>query len=348
MNIDEMYMQRCLQLAAMAEGHTSPNPMVGAVVVCEGRIIGEGYHRRCGEAHAEVNAIAAVKDKSKLRQSTIYVSLEPCSHYGKTPPCCDLIIASGIPRVVVGCLDPFPQVSGRGVKRLRDNGIEVVTGVLEKECQWLNRKFITFHLQHRPYITLKWAQSSDGYIDRMRNADEPATQFSTPTTRSWSHRLRTTNDAIAVGTNTVVTDNPSLTARYWSGNNPLRVTIDRHHRIPPHATILDNSTPTLIITQEDIEKYICDNTTPHATPSIDTLINKLNSNNIQSLIVEGGRELLQSFIDNNLWDEARIEITPLELKNGIAAPHIQGEIATIFNHNHSHHTYIMYNRHNAH
>lgn len=336
MNIDELYMQRCLQLAGMAEGHTSPNPMVGAVVVCDGRIIGEGYHRRCGEAHAEVNAIASVHDKSLLSRSTIYVSLEPCSHYGKTSPCCDLIINSKIPRVVVGCLDPFPEVSGRGVRRLRDNGIEVITGVLEQECLWLNRKFMTFHNLHRPYITLKWAQSSDGYIDRVREAHEKATIFSTPTTRAWSHRLRATNDAIIVGTNTVITDNPSLTTRYWCGKNPLRITIDRHGRIPACATIFDSSTPTLVIKEE------CNNTT-QAT-SINTLFNCLRERNIHSLIVEGGRELLQTFIDNNLWDEARIEITPATLGVGIKAPHINGSKLKTLNHAPGHNTHILLNR----
>lgn len=335
MNLDELYMQRCLQLAGMAEGHTSPNPMVGAVVVCDGRIIGEGYHRRCGEAHAEVNAIASVHDKSLLSRSTIYVSLEPCSHYGKTPPCCDLIIASRIPRVVVGCLDPFPEVSGRGVKRLRENGIEVITGILEQECWWLNRKFMTFHSLHRPYITLKWAQSSDGYIDRKREVHEKATLFSTPTTQTWSHRLRATNDAIVVGTNTVLTDNPSLTVRYWCGKNPLRVTLDRHSRIPTNAAILDGTTPSLVIKK-------CDSSASNEA-SIQALIQELTELKIQSLIVEGGRELLQSFIDNDLWDEARIETTPQELNNGIVAPHINGQTITCNNHHCNHYTLVLRN-----
>ena len=340
MNIDVLYMQRCLQLAGMAEGHTSPNPMVGAVVVCDGHIIGEGYHRRCGEAHAEVNAIASVHDKSLLSRSTIYVSLEPCSHYGKTPPCCDLIIASKIPRVVVGCLDPFPEVSGRGVKRLRENGIDVTTGILEQECLWLNRKFITFHSLHRPYITLKWAQSSDGYIDRIRESQEKATLFSTPTTQAWSHRLRATNDAIIVGTNTVITDNPSLTTRYWCGKNPLRITIDRNNRIPACASLLDGSTPTLIIKEE------IHNPTSKSghTSCINTLFKHLVEKNIHSLIVEGGRELLQSFIDNNLWDEARIEITSSTLGNGIVAPHINGQLTKTLNHDYRHNTHILLNR----
>lgn len=336
MNIDEQYMQRCLQLATMAEGHTSPNPMVGAVVVCDGKIIGEGYHHRCGEAHAEVNAITSVHDKSLLSHSTIYVSLEPCSHYGKTPPCCDLIINSGIPRVVVGCLDPFPQVSGRGVERLRSNGIEVIIGVLEEQCQWLNRKFMTFQQKNRPYITLKWAQSADGYIDRKRQPHEPATLFSTPVTRAWSHRLRATNDAIIVGTNTIITDNPSLTTRYWTGKNPLRITIDRQGRIPQKATIHDGNTPTLVLGNNN-----------QCTPlAVQDIIETLAQHKIQSLIVEGGSCLLQSFIDASLWDEARIETTPITLGSGVEAPHIDGKKMQIFHHDRNHYTHILLNRPN--
>ncbi|MBR6757449.1 MAG: bifunctional diaminohydroxyphosphoribosylaminopyrimidine deaminase/5-amino-6-(5-phosphoribosylamino)uracil reductase RibD [Bacteroidaceae bacterium] len=344
MNIHERYMQRCLQLARMADGNTSPNPMVGAVVVCDGRIIGEGYHRRCGEAHAEVNAIASVRDKSLLSQSTIYVSLEPCSHHGKTPPCCDLIISSGIPHVVVGCLDPFPQVSGRGVECLRKNNVKVTVNVLQEECLWLNRKFMTYQQKQRPYITLKWAQSCDGYIDRNRQPNENATIFSTPTTRSWSHRLRATHDAIIVGTNTILTDNPSLTTRYWHGKNPLRITIDRHHRIPEHYTICDGSTPTLLIngncSHDNIESITLN--TADITPQ--DIAHTLFLRNIQSLIVEGGRELLQSFIDADLWDEARIEVAPTQLHSGIEAPCIKGTIWQTIRHNTAHHTHILVNR----
>ncbi len=339
MNIDERYMQRCLQLAAMADGHTSPNPMVGAVIVCNGKIIGEGYHRQCGGPHAEVNAIASVRNKSLLRQSTIYVSLEPCSHHGKTPPCCDLIIASGIPRVVVGCLDPFPQVSGRGVKRLQENGIEVITNVLQEECWWLNRKFMTYHGKGRPYVTLKWAQSSDHYIDRVRAPHESPTLFSTTTTRIWAHKLRATNDAIMVGTNTIITDNPSLTTRYWSGKNPIRITIDRHHRIPAQAAILDGTTPTIVIGKDYISDPLssCSGYTPQ------DILSYLSSQNIHSIIIEGGSELLQSFIDSNLWDEAHIETTAITLHKGIVAPCIKGKEMQKLTHCHNHYTSILIN-----
>ena len=343
MNLDELYMRRCLQLASMGQGHTSPNPMVGAVVVCDGRIIGEGYHHYCGGPHAEVNAIASVKDKSLLSRSTIYVSLEPCSHHGKTPPCCDLIIASHIPRVVVGCLDPFPQVSGRGINRLRQHGIDVTTDILRDESVWLNRKFITLHSKNRPYITLKWAQSRDGYIDRERSHNEAPTQFSTPITRLWSHRLRAVNDAIVVGTNTVICDNPSLTTRYWSGKNPLRITFDRNGRIPADATLFDGSTSTLIM-GKNCNCHTSDIIALDSeTSSIEQLLQHLAERRIQSLIVEGGSELLQSFIDMNLWDEARIETTPITLQSGIAAPIIDGHTIECNNHGHAHHTCILAN-----
>lgn len=344
MNIDEQYMQRCLQLARMAEGYTSPNPMVGAVVVCDGVIIGEGYHRQCGQAHAEVNAIASVRDKSLLSRSTIYVSLEPCSHHGKTPPCCDLIIASRIPRVVIGCLDPFPQVSGRGVNRLREHGIEVITNILQEECMWLNRKFMTFQQKQRPYITLKWAQSADGYIDRERLPNEQPSQFSSSTTRVWSHRLRATNDAIMVGTNTIIADNPSLTTREWHGKNPLRVTIDRNKRIPSNSAILDGTTPTLLIgcnhTDSNIETIALNK--KEISPR--EIIGILYQHNIHSVIIEGGRELLQAFINDNLWDEARIETAPIHLHKGIKAPVINGETIKTTHHSTSHFTCILQNR----
>lgn len=321
---DSLYMRRCLQLAAMAEGHTSPNPMVGAVVVSDGRIIGEGYHRCCGEPHAEVNAIASVSDKSLLSRSTLYVSLEPCSHFGKTPPCCDLIISCGIPKVVVGCLDPFPEVSGRGVARLREHGVEVTVGVLEEECRWLNRAFMTFQLEARPYILLKWAQSADGYIDCLRRAEEPPARLSDDITRVWVHRLRAVTDAILVGTDTVLKDNPSLTVRYWSGRNPLRVAFDRHGRIPLDAHLLDGSVPTLLLGNPAGRAGVETVLVPDASDALAVLMDELSRRKIQSLMVEGGSSLLQSFIDAGLWDEARIETAPLLLHEGVSAPTITG------------------------
>lgn len=297
--IDERYMRRCLQLARMGWQGAAPNPMVGAVVVCNGRIIGEGYHRKCGGPHAEVNAINSVKERNLLRQSTIYVSLEPCAHYGKTPPCAQLIIDSGIPRVVVGCKDPFARVDGRGIDMLRAAGIEVTVGVLEDECLWLNRNFITFHTKHRPYIVLKWAQSRDGFIDKYRESHEerPVT-FSTATTQALVHQLRSECEAICVGHRTWELDRPSLTVRHWYGHNPLRIVLS---------------------SEESIEG--CD----LVATDIEGLMSELFQKGVQSLLVEGGRQTLQSFIDAGLWDEARIETAPITLSDGIKAPQIEGE-----------------------
>ena len=227
---DEKYMHRCLQLAANGIQGARPNPMVGAVIVANGRIVGEGYHVRCGEGHAEVNAFASVRpeDEVLLKDATIYVSLEPCSHYGKTPPCADLIIKKGVKRVVVGTIDPFAEVQGRGIKKLKDAGIEVVVGVLEEECQWLNRRFFTFHREHRPYIILKWAQTANGFIDE----DGKALQISNEQTRMFSHQLRAEEDAILVGHTTDVREHPQLTVRHWHGPNPQRIVLTHHRPLP--------------------------------------------------------------------------------------------------------------------
>lgn len=279
-------MRRCLQLARNGEGMTMPNPMVGAVIVHDGRIIGEGWHRRYGGPHAEVNAVRSVRpeDEALFSQSTIYVSLEPCSHWGKTPPCAELLVEKGFRRVVVGCLDPNEKVSGRGIQRLREAGAEVVVGVLETECRWLNRKFMTYHTLHRPYITLKWAQSADGFIDRLRNsrADGEPVKFSTPWTQILVHKLRATHEAILVGRRTWELDQPSLTTRLWPGQSPQKV-------------ILSSSGMPL-----------------------DTLIRPY-----QSLLVEGGAQTLQFFLDSDLWDEVYIEHSGIVLGGGVAAPQIK-------------------------
>lgn len=300
-------MYRCIQLAKCGETGAPPNPMVGAVVVCNGRIIGEGFHRRCGGPHAEVNAINSVTDKRLLSQSTIYVSLEPCAHYGKTPPCADLIIQSKIPRVVIGCTDPFAKVNGLGIKKLQDAGCEVKVGVLESECLELNHKFFTFHQKHRPWIILKWAQSKDGFIGACDTRNR--IHFSNALTQTLVHRLRARSGAILVGTRTAILDNPTLTTRYWTGANPLRLTIDRKGCLPENLHLLDGSTPTVIYTQESIEE----------------ILNDLYNRNIQSLIVEGGTCLLQSFIDAGLWDEARIETSPACIGQGTVAPKLSYE-----------------------
>lgn len=272
---DRLFMHRCIQLALNGREGSRPNPMVGAVIVSqEGRIIGEGYHVRCGEGHAEVNAFASVKaeDEHLLPQSTIYVSLEPCAHYGKTPPCCDLIIKKGVRRVVVGCVDPFSEVQGRGIERMRAAGIEVTVGVLEKECRWLNRRFFTFHEKKRPYIILKWAQTSDGFIDN----EGHALAISTPFTKMLVHQLRAEEDAILVGRVTDEREHPRLDVREWSGRSPERFVLSHEN-------------------------------------GMEKILNECYERSLQSLIVEGGRMTLQSFIDSDLWDEIRVETSAQSL-----------------------------------
>ena len=302
-------MWRCIQLAKCGAVGAPPNPMVGAVIVHNGKIIGEGYHRRCGGPHAEVNAIRSVRDESLLQDSTIYVSLEPCSHYGKTPPCADLIIGKRIPRVVVGCMDPFAKVNGQGIRKLRDAGIEVEVGVLEKECLELNRRFITFHQQHRPWVMLKWAQSEDGFMDAERESDTEPVKFSSPFTHTLVHQLRAMNQAIMVGTKTVLMDNPTLTTRLWDGPDALRVTIDRKGVLPESVHLKDGKVPTVIYNHGNLKEILDD----------------LYKRGIQSLMVEGGAQLLQHFIDEGLWDEARIEIAPFSLNGGVSAPRMKDE-----------------------
>lgn len=297
MKVEEKYMRRALQLAKNGELDASPNPMVGAVIVApSGKIIGEGWHRRCGEGHAEVNAVASVKDKSVLRDATMYVTLEPCSHYGKTPPCAELIINMGIPKVVVGSLDPFEKVSGRGVKMLSDVGVEVVTGVLENECKALNRRFMTAHTLHRPFITLKWAQSANGYIDG---------KISTRLTSALTHKLRAINDAILVGSGTVLADNPSLDTRYFAGKSPIKVILDRRGRINEDMKIFRADTRVIIL---------------HDNDSLHEKMTHLYEMGITSVLVEGGAMVHQSFIDEGLWDGIRVEICPLEIDGKVKAP----------------------------
>lgn len=304
--------------------------MVGAVVVCDGRIIGEGYHRRCGEAHAEVNAIASVRQTELLPRSTIYVSLEPCAHYGKTPPCADLIIEKRLQRAVIGCRDPFQRVNGLGIRRLREAGVDVTVGVLERECVWLNRKFLTFHSLHRPYVTLKWAESRDGFIAALRDGLPMRTALSTPVTSILSHRLRAETDAILVGRRTAEVDDPELTTRLWAGNNPLRLVIDPRGSLPRNLRLFDGSTPT--------RAYVLPQAKPayegkgatvvrlqEGEPMPQGVLKDLAKEGVQSLLVEGGRQTLQAFIDSGLWDEARVEKTQAVLGEGLQAPRLSSQ-----------------------
>ncbi len=324
MTKDEKYIQRCLQLARNARQNAAPNPMVGAVIVHGDSIIGEGYHIRCGEPHAEVNAIRSVKEKDRhlLKEATIYVSLEPCSHYGKTPPCSDLIIETGIPRVVVGCMDPFPQVAGRGIEKLRRAGIDVTVGVLEAECRALIKQFITFHTEKRPFITLKWAVSADGFIDVNRTDGTPAI-LSNAYTSMVAHKRRAEHAAILVGRRTALLDNPSLSTRNWHGKHPVRVVIDKDLTLPKHLHLFDGSVRTLVFTRQEAEapnpltEYIRLDFSHDILPQ---MMEALYERKLQSLLVEGGTVLLQSFIDAGMWDEAYIEETPARLNDGVKAP----------------------------
>lgn len=314
-NSDTFYMQRCIQLAQLGQGTVAPNPMVGAVLVYENKIIGEGYHQKYGQAHAEVNCIRNAEMHAHLfLKSTLYVSLEPCAHFGKTPPCADLIILKKIPKVVVGCRDPFKQVDGKGIEKLLKAGVEVVTGILEEECKSLNVRFFTFHLKQRPFILLKWAQTANGKISGPNNAK---VAISNEISNRLVHKWRSEEPSILVGTNTALKDNPSLTTRLWAGKNPLRLVIDRKLRLPKSSQLFNGDANTIIFNVEkQEEKESCLYYKLSDEPSlIQQIITALFKLNIQSVLVEGGSKLLQGFIDENLWDEARV-ITNNELQIG--------------------------------
>lgn len=321
---DLAFMHRCLDLARRAEGATAPNPMVGAVIVHDGVIIGEGYHLKAGTPHAEVHALNAVMDKALLPRSVMYVSLEPCSHHGRTPPCADLIISSGIPRVVVGTVDTSLKVAGRGIARLREAGVEVITGVAEKECRMINRRFFTWHERQRPYVILKWARSADGFIDLVRNADDPAEPhwITGMTERILVHRWRAAEDAILVGGATVRADNPSLDVRFWKGKNPLRVIVSRSGNLDPQSRVFDGSAETLLFTcNENL-------TLPgvqiirleEKNDFVNDILRILHTMGVQSLFVEGGAFMIRSFIDAGMWDEIRRFTGMMSFSNGVPEP----------------------------
>jgi diaminohydroxyphosphoribosylaminopyrimidine deaminase/5-amino-6-(5-phosphoribosylamino)uracil reductase len=323
MVFDIKYMQRCLQLAEYASSFVAPNPMVGAVLVCNDMIIGEGFHQHYGEPHAEPNAINSVSDKSLLSEASLYVNLEPCSYYGKTPPCADLIVRSKIPRVIIGTLDPNPKVAGKGVEILRNAGIEVIVGVMEDECRELNKRFFIFQEQKRPYILLKWAQTFDGFIDKKRkNSNELPLIISNSITKQLTHKMRAENQAILVGTKTVILDNPSLTVRNWSGKSPIRITIDRHGIIPANYNLLDSKVATIIFTekQKSNQQHLEFVNIGFQNDTLKSIVSEIYARNINSVMVEGGAKLINCFIDAGLWDEANVEISPKEIHNGVAAP----------------------------
>ncbi len=326
----EKYMQRCIELARYGAGTVSPNPMVGSVIVCDDKIIGEGFHRAYGEAHAEVNAIRNVSDnysnaKELLKRSTIYVNLEPCSHFGKTPPCADLIIRNEIPRAVVGCRDPFGQMDGRGIERLRNAGIEVVEDLLTGKCIDLNKRFFTRIQKQRPYIILKWAQTSDGFF---APSDRSQKWISSMSSKQLVHRWRTEEDAILVGKNTALADNPRLNAREWAGKDPVRIIIDRRLELPANLHIFDQSQETIIFNEQKTEllgktKYLELENFDNLLPQL--IAYQLYLMDIQSLMVEGGAKTLNLFIKAGLWDEARVFTGPQIWTDGIPAPSINGD-----------------------
>jgi len=327
MSTAETFMQRCLDLAQLGIGDVAPNPMVGCVIVHQGVIIGEGYHEKYGGPHAEVNAIRSVNNPELLTESTLYVSLEPCAHFGKTPPCSDLIIESRIPKVVIGTIDPFAQVAGKGIERMQKAGIELEVGVLEKKCRNLNRRFFTFHEQKRPYIILKWAQTLDGFIDTNRTESQHPTWITNALAKRLVHKQRSEESAILIGTNTAEYDNPALTVREWAGSQPIRMVIDRSGRLNPNLTIFDGKAPSLVFTgidQPDREnlKFIKLDFDRNILPQ---MMDELYLRNILSVIVEGGSELLNSFLELNLWDEAFVYTGNQFFGNGVAAPYISGK-----------------------
>ncbi len=324
MSSDQVFMQRCLELAMNGLGYVAPNPMVGSVIVHRGEVIGEGYHQEYGGPHAEVQAIASVADRRLLRDATLYVNLEPCAHHGKTPPCAHHIVENDIKRVVVGCMDPHSKVAGKGIDILRRSGCTVVTDILYEASRALNKRFFTFHEKQRPYVILKWAQTADGFIDILRGPDAEArpTWITSEKLRLLVHKWRAEEAAIMTGTTTALLDNPHLNVRDWQGKQPTRVILDRTCRLPSTLHVFDNTQKTIIfnaITDKTIEQ-----TTWVKIPFDDfvlsAIMNHLHAMKLQSVFIEGGRQLLQSVIDQNLWDEARVFSGEQTFDNGTPAP----------------------------
>ena len=324
-------MMRCIQLAKNGLGTTYPNPMVGSVLVYNDKVIGEGWHATAGAAHAEVLAIESVAPKDLLNDATLYVSLEPCSHFGKTPPCADLIISSGIKQVVIGSTDPNPKVAGKGIQKLIEAGCDVTVGVQREACEVLNKRFFTFHHKKRPYIILKWAQTTDVFIapeEVKRSVTKKPFWITNAFARQLVHKFRTEEQAILVGTNTVLADNPSLTARDWKGTSPIRVVLDRDLKIPKHASVFDVTSKTIVITQKEAisNENLHFETVDFSENLPNQICTVLYNHNIQSVLVEGGAKTLQLFIDGNLWDEAFVFTGASAFKSGLQAPEFSGKL----------------------
>jgi diaminohydroxyphosphoribosylaminopyrimidine deaminase/5-amino-6-(5-phosphoribosylamino)uracil reductase len=314
---DYLFMRRALQLAEKGRGYVSPNPMVGCVIVHAGKIIGEGWHKEYGGPHAEVHAVNSVENQALLSESTVYVTLEPCAHWGKTPPCANLLLEKKVKKVIIAASDSNPLVGGKGIEIVRNGGIEVETGILEKEARWQNRRFFTQIEKQRPYVILKWAQTQDGFVAR-ENYDSK--WISTPQSRQLVHKWRAEEDGILVGKNTAAYDNPRLDVRDWVGKNPVRVVLDTKLDLPKELNLFDQSVPTLIFnavkseTKENLEWIQLSEISP------ETILKELHSRKIQSLIVEGGSQVLRQFIESGLWDEARVFTAPTRFDHGIPAP----------------------------
>jgi diaminohydroxyphosphoribosylaminopyrimidine deaminase / 5-amino-6-(5-phosphoribosylamino)uracil reductase len=320
--MDKKYMQVCIDLALKGFPLAMPNPLVGCVIVHKHKIIGQGYHKQYGSHHAEVNAIGNVENKDLLKESTLYVSLEPCAHHGKTPPCADLIIKHKIPKVVIGSLDTFSEVNGKGIERLRSTGVEVITSVLEDECREINRRFFTFHEKKRPYIILKWAQTSDGFIAPL-DQREPL-WISSSESKTLVHQWRSQEQSILVGRKTAFLDNPQLTTREFEGKNPIRIVLDKNLNLPKSLAIFNDEAPTLIVNDSLSSECHIQVDFENLLPS---LLDKLYESNIQSVIVEGGSQTLNTFINSNSWDEARIFTSKKTLEEGIQSPVIERVIS---------------------
>ncbi|KAB1067261.1 bifunctional diaminohydroxyphosphoribosylaminopyrimidine deaminase/5-amino-6-(5-phosphoribosylamino)uracil reductase RibD [Tamlana haliotis] len=319
MHTHEHYIKRCIEIAKNGLGNTRPNPMVGAVIVNNHKIIGEGFTSPYGGNHAEVNAINSVENKALLKTSTIYVTLEPCSHYGKTPPCSDLIIKNQIPNVVIGCIDDNEQVAGKGIAKLKNAGCKVTVGILEEACKKHHKRFFTFHNKRRPYIILKWAETQNGYLSPEKKDEQKPVWITNTYSRQLVHKWRTEEQAILIGTKTALDDNPSLTVRDWTGNNPTRIVIDREEKLPKTLAVFNNQAETISISNKNID---------FSKPLAQQICKVLFENQINSVIIEGGAKTLQTFIDENIWDEARIFKGPVSFISGTKAPKLDGKLTS--------------------
>jgi len=348
LKLEQFYIKRCIKLAKNGIGTTYSNPMVGSVIVHNQKIIGEGWHQKVGEAHAEVNAVNSVKNKKLLKQSTIYISLEPCSHFGKTPPCTDLIIEHHIPKVVIGTIDPFAKVCGNGVAKLQKAGVEVKIGILEQECKQLNKRFFTFHQKKRPYIILKWAETQNGLIAPSNKNEQKPLWISNEYSRQLVHKWRSEEQAILVGTNTVLSDNPKLNVRDWVGKNPIKIVLDKELKIPKNYSVYQSCEKTIVITekkQKQTDENIIFETINFQQNRNQQILEILYKHQIQSVIIEGGSKVLNSFIKDNLWNEARVFVSNTFFENGIKAPvlnshpigktQLQNDILYFYVNNHS-------------